>query len=109
MMASGDDVSDEERLLIHMILAGSGDAHIARELCMSLRSMQRLLRSIMDRIGAPNRAMLGAVAAHRGWVDPDSFRPNFDGASGTAHHQGHDPDSTRTIEPLALHPEGAGT
>lgn len=68
------DLSDDERRIIHMIMAGYSDERIATQLIVSVRTLQRHLRRLMTRAGAPDRTRFAAIATHRGWVDPDWFR-----------------------------------
>jgi len=48
--------------------AGAPDASIARQAGVSQRTVERRLRSLMDRLGAETRFQAGVLAVHRGWL-----------------------------------------
>ncbi|WP_212832574.1 LuxR C-terminal-related transcriptional regulator [Catellatospora sp. TT07R-123] len=62
-------ISTEERLMVEMIITDHGDEQIASQLNVAVRTMQRHLRALMDRVGAPNRGALCAIATFYGWID----------------------------------------
>lgn len=66
-------ISDRERRIVHLIIADHSDEQIAADLFVAVRTMQRQLRRLMDRVGAPNRCALGAIAAHHGWLAPEAL------------------------------------
>jgi DNA-binding NarL/FixJ family response regulator len=68
------ELTDDERRIIHMLMAGYSDELMAKQLLMSVRTLQRHLRRLMERAGAADRTRFAAIATHRGWVDPDWFR-----------------------------------
>jgi DNA-binding NarL/FixJ family response regulator len=59
-----------DRRLLQLLLADFSDEEIARQIFVSVRTVRRRLHDLMDRVGADNRFMLGALAAHHGWIDP---------------------------------------
>lgn len=62
-------ITDDERLMVEMIITDHGDEEIASELNVAVRTMQRHLRSLMNKVGAPNRGALCAIATFYGWID----------------------------------------
>ncbi len=65
-------VGDLERSIVAMMVAGWTDRAIARQHHMGVRTLQRIIATLMADVGAGNRAALGAAAAHRGWIDVPS-------------------------------------
>lgn len=59
----GDDVR-----LLTMLLAGMTDEAIARDLDISVRTVQRRVRSLLDLARVETRLQLGYVIARRGWA-----------------------------------------
>ncbi|MFD7310070.1 hypothetical protein [Promicromonospora sp. NPDC059942] len=58
----------EERELLALLTAEVKDDVIARELGISVRTLGRRLRDLMDALGATSRFRAGAEAARRGWI-----------------------------------------
>ncbi|MFB7223608.1 helix-turn-helix domain-containing protein [Streptomyces sp. NPDC056227] len=51
-----------------LLLAGYTDAAVAARLGISLRTMQRRVRRLMDLAGTDSRVLLGWHARDRGWL-----------------------------------------
>jgi DNA-binding NarL/FixJ family response regulator len=50
------------------LLAGLTDHAVANQLGLSMRSVQRRIRALMDLVAAETRLQLGFHAARRGWL-----------------------------------------
>ncbi|MER7456911.1 helix-turn-helix domain-containing protein [Micromonospora sp. NPDC126480] len=70
--AAGHDGADGptelDRQVLALLLAGLTDQVVATRLDMSLRTLQRRLRHLMDLAGVETRMQLGWYAARHGWV-----------------------------------------
>jgi DNA-binding CsgD family transcriptional regulator len=62
------DLGDQERELLCLMAAGSTDLRIARHFGVSPRTVERRIRTVLDRLGATSRFQAGALAARRGWL-----------------------------------------
>ena len=51
------------------MLVGSTDAAVANQLGLGLRTVERRIRSLMQRAGVDTRIQLGWQARDRGWLD----------------------------------------
>jgi DNA-binding CsgD family transcriptional regulator len=83
------EVSDYERSIVQLIVSNLTDERAAAELNVSVRTLRRHLRQLMDRVGARNRCALGAIAASSGWITPPVAVPRLDRAASavaSAHH-----------------------
>ena len=65
--AGGAPVGDDRRIL-SLLLAGATDATVARQLDISVRTVQRRVTEMMATAGVGTRIQLGRHAAERGWV-----------------------------------------
>ncbi len=54
--------------ILSLLSDGRSDSTIARESGISLRTVERRVRSLMDRLGAKTRFQAGVQAARRGWI-----------------------------------------
>jgi DNA-binding CsgD family transcriptional regulator len=63
-----DGPSPEEAKLLRLIAAGMTDEAAARHLGLSLRTVQRQVRAMMNRLGAETRFQAGLQAYSRGWL-----------------------------------------
>jgi len=54
--------------ILSLLSDGRSDSTIAREFGISLRTVERRVRSLMDRLGAKTRFQAGVQAARRGWI-----------------------------------------
>jgi DNA-binding CsgD family transcriptional regulator len=61
----------QERAVLELLLAGLTDDAMARKLAVSVRSVRRVTAGLMQRLGASSRFQAGALAAARGWIDPE--------------------------------------
>ena len=61
-------VTEEERKLLSVMAAGATDQAISRQLHISVRTVQRRVRALMDRLEAGTRFQAGMNAAKRGWI-----------------------------------------
>jgi len=76
LVASGDAIGETEadaldpidRKLLSLLLAGLTDQSIGLQLGLSLRTVQRRVRQMMDRTGVETRLQLGHHAGRRGWA-----------------------------------------
>lgn len=65
----GEPVIDErDRQLISLLASGATDAAIARTFEWSMRTVQRHIHELMQKVGARTRFQLGMEAASRGWL-----------------------------------------
>ena len=54
--------------ILSLLSDGHSDSTIARESGISVRTVERRVRSLMDRLGAKTRFQAGVQAARRGWI-----------------------------------------
>jgi DNA-binding NarL/FixJ family response regulator len=57
---------DERRLILELLMLGTKDESIARQLGISLRTVRRRVAGLMDELGATTRFQAGLEAARRG-------------------------------------------
>lgn len=69
---TGNPFSHRDQLILSLLAAGSSDATAARQAGVSARTVERRMRSLMDRLGARTRFQAGANAARRGWLSDKS-------------------------------------
>jgi DNA-binding NarL/FixJ family response regulator len=62
-------LSPSEQTLIRLLAGGHTDESAARKLAVSLRSVQRMMTALTERLGAASRFQAGVEAARRGWLD----------------------------------------
>lgn len=65
-----DGLGDEEQRVLGLMAAGLPDEAIGRQLGMSLRTVRRRVRGLMERYQMSSRFQLGLNAGIRGWVPP---------------------------------------
>ncbi|MEO3742243.1 helix-turn-helix domain-containing protein [Plantactinospora sp. B5E13] len=63
-----DELSDEDRQLLALLAAGVKDETISRQLGLSVRTMRRRVRRLLDLLGAQTRFQAGMEAIRRGWI-----------------------------------------
>jgi DNA-binding CsgD family transcriptional regulator len=63
-----DVLSERERQLLALMLAGCTDGTAASRLDVSVRTVRRLVSELTERLGARGRFQAGALAAERGWI-----------------------------------------
>jgi DNA-binding CsgD family transcriptional regulator/sugar-specific transcriptional regulator TrmB len=69
-----DALTDRQRQLLTLLLAGSTDESAACRLGVSIRTVRRMVAELNDRLGARGRFQAGALAAERGWINPQMLR-----------------------------------
>ena len=69
-----DALTDRQRQLLTLLLAGSTDETAACRLGVSIRTVRRMVAELNDRLGARGRFQAGALAAERGWINPQMLR-----------------------------------
>jgi DNA-binding NarL/FixJ family response regulator len=62
--------SDRELEVLRLLAGGMSNEDIARELFLSLKTVESHLRRLFDRYGLMNRTELAVLALREGWVDP---------------------------------------
>ncbi|WP_419996589.1 helix-turn-helix domain-containing protein [Streptomyces boninensis] len=63
-----EPLSEEDRMLLTLLVGGLKDEAIARQLGWSVRTMRRRISSLHERLGAANRFQAGVIAGRRGWI-----------------------------------------
>jgi len=66
--ADEPEISDEDRQLLALLAAGVKDDAIGRQLGLSVRTMRRRMRRLLDLLDAQTRFQAGMEAARRGWI-----------------------------------------
>jgi DNA-binding CsgD family transcriptional regulator len=66
--AAGDTLEPIDATVLSLLLAGLTDQAVGSQLDLSLRTVQRRVRHLMDRAGVDTRLQLGHEAARRGWT-----------------------------------------
>lgn len=61
-------LNPQECELIRLLAAGHTDESAARKLAISVRSVQRMMTSLTERLGATSRFQAGVHANQRGWI-----------------------------------------
>ncbi|MGI5520138.1 TrmB family transcriptional regulator [Micromonospora sp. CA-259024] len=69
--AGADELSAEDRQLLTLLAAGVKDETIGRQLGLSVRTMRRRVRRLLDLLGAQTRFQAGMEAIRRGWIPPE--------------------------------------
>ncbi|MDG4798313.1 helix-turn-helix domain-containing protein [Micromonospora sp. WMMD1082] len=69
--ASADELSAEDRQLLALLAAGVKDETIGRQLGLSVRTMRRRVRRLLDLLGTQTRFQAGMEAIRRGWIPTD--------------------------------------
>ena len=65
---AGDTLEPLDATVLSLLLAGLTDQAVGSQLDLSLRTVQRRVRHLMDRAGVDTRLQLGHQAARRGWT-----------------------------------------
>jgi DNA-binding CsgD family transcriptional regulator len=65
---AADAPTDLDRKILALLLAGLTDQAVSSQLGISMRTLQRRLRRLMDLAGVGSRMQLGWYAARHGWV-----------------------------------------
>ncbi|SEG87693.1 Sugar-specific transcriptional regulator TrmB [Actinacidiphila yanglinensis] len=69
-LPDGDGPTSDERRILSLLAVGLSDEAIARQLGLGLRTVQRRVRALLERLGASSRFQAGVLAADRGWWRP---------------------------------------
>ncbi|MEV4757326.1 LuxR C-terminal-related transcriptional regulator [Micromonospora sp. NPDC049559] len=64
----GTELNGRERELLSLLSAGCTDESAAARLGISVRTVRRMMSTIMNRLGARSRFQAGVKAADRGWL-----------------------------------------
>jgi DNA-binding CsgD family transcriptional regulator len=86
---NGSVLSEQDRGLLSLLLAGMSDEAIAMHRSLSVRTVQRKVHALMDLANVRTRMQLGWAAARRGWladadVEPEYHSPVAAGENGGA-------------------------
>jgi predicted transcriptional regulator len=65
-----DGLTDVDRSIVALLVAGLTDHAVCTQLDLSIRTLQRRLRHLMDISGVRTRMQLGWYAAEQGWIKP---------------------------------------
>jgi sugar-specific transcriptional regulator TrmB/DNA-binding CsgD family transcriptional regulator len=63
-----DGLPELDARILGLLLAGLTDQAVANQLGLSMRTVQRRVRALMDLVSADTRLQLGFHAARRGWI-----------------------------------------
>ncbi len=64
----GELYSQRDQTILTLLAAGASDANVARQLGVSVRTVERRVRLVMERLGAQSRLQAGVEAVRRGLV-----------------------------------------
>ena len=67
-LPSADRLEPLDTKVLSLLLAGLTDASIGAQVGLSLRTVQRRVRQMMDRAHVDTRLQLGFEAGRRGWL-----------------------------------------
>ncbi|HET6291801.1 MAG TPA: TrmB family transcriptional regulator [Kribbella sp.] len=65
---TADELPDLDARILGLLLAGLTDQAVANQLGLSMRTVQRRVRALMDLVEVDTRLQLGFQAARRGWL-----------------------------------------
>ncbi len=65
---AADGLPELDARILGLLLAGLTDQAVANQLGLSMRTVQRRVRALMDLVSADTRLQLGFHAARRGWI-----------------------------------------
>lgn len=68
VQTDADDLAPLDRRILALVHAGMTDRAAGAELGLSMRTVQRRMRDLMDLSGSETRLQLGAAAVRRGWL-----------------------------------------
>jgi DNA-binding CsgD family transcriptional regulator/sugar-specific transcriptional regulator TrmB len=69
-----DVLTERQRQMLALMLAGATDEAAARQLGVGVRTVRRTSADLLERLGARGRFQAGALAAERGWVNAQMLR-----------------------------------
>ncbi len=61
-------LAERDQRVLALLTTGASDQVIARQMAVSVRTVERRVRYLMDRLGAATRFQAGVQAARRGWL-----------------------------------------
>lgn len=61
-------LAERDQRILALLTTGASDQVIARQMAVSVRTVERRVRYLMDRLGAATRFQAGVQAARRGWL-----------------------------------------
>ena len=61
-------LAERDQRILALLTTGASDQVIARQMAVSVRTVERRVRYLMDRLGAATRFQAGVQAARRGWI-----------------------------------------
>ncbi len=82
--APGPPISDDERHLLSLLVAGVTDKAIATRLGVSMRTVQRRVSDLMALVHAETRMQLAWQVARRGWLGTTADGPGVGAPTATA-------------------------
>lgn len=62
------DLDKRSRQVLSLLAAGASDAVISKQAGLSIRTVERTVAALLDRLGARTRFQAGVQAARRGWI-----------------------------------------
>lgn len=65
---SAASLDERDRRILSLLMVGASDQVVARQLDVSVRTVERRVRHLMERLGAATRFQAGVQAVRRGWV-----------------------------------------
>lgn len=65
-----DGATAQEREILRLLAQGATDQVVAKRLCLSLRTVRRVMADISERLQARSRFEIAAKASERGWLAP---------------------------------------
>jgi len=66
--SDGDPLEHLDATVLSLLMAGLTDQAVGKQLDLSMRTVQRRVRHLMDRAGVDTRLQLGREATLRGWI-----------------------------------------
>lgn len=77
-----DQLTQQEHRVLALVASGSRNAHIARELCISVRTVENHVYHIFDKLGVSSRVEATLFALEHGLLAlPEMSRNSQDAAS----------------------------
>lgn len=71
----GEDVSPRDQNILALLSAGLSDASVARQLGVGVRTVQRRMNLLMDRLNARTRFQAALLASKKGWIGTPQRAP----------------------------------
>ena len=67
-MGAGPPLDERDRRILSLLTVGASDQVVARQLGVSVRTVERRVRYLTEHLGAATRFQAGVQAVRRGWV-----------------------------------------